>query len=277
MDIIPLLFSITIPINIVLFLHHIYYSHNYISSQADKLYYFLTAIIPCAPAVMYSFKLIDYFTCPNEKYYNDHFLEVFFKTWVVSNPLLMINLGKLINLPLESYLILLLADIGIYMIGYFAYKTQDFTAFLESFIVAAVLFVCIMITLIRAYYKNKTPEGMSQMGSFYKFLSRFTVITWVAYPITFVLYKTEQINLTDTAITYICLDFLTKSVFSTIIIGYHRHLNRRKSMVDFVARRVIPLETILEVTNESETSSQKTEKTTTIVTSATNFSINTEH
>ena len=261
MDTISILFSITIPINITLFLHHIYYSHNYVSSQADKMYYFLTAIIPSAPAVMYSFKLIDHFTPIDELYYGDHFLEVFFKTWVISNPLLMINLGKLVNLSLEKYLTLILADIGIYIIGYLAYKTRDLTTFIVCFAIACSFFISIMITLIKVYQKNKTPEGMSHMSPFYKFLSKFMVITWIAYPITFLLYKIEVCTLTETSIIYICLDFLTKSVFSTIIIGYHRHLNRRKSMVDFVSRRVVPLETILEVTSESESSSQKTEKT----------------
>lgn len=252
MDIIPLLFSIVIPVNFALFIHHIYYSHNYVANQADKLYYYITAIIPSAPAVMYSFTLIDYLTTEDDKDMdNPSYLQVFFKTWVISNPLLMINLGKIMNIPLENYLKLILADISVYIIGYASYKTTDETTFAITFSIATFLFCLIMGTLIHSYRTHKTAVGLSQMGPFYKFISYFTAITWACYPTVFILYKKMVINLETTSIVFICLDFLTKSVFSTVIILYHRHLNHRKSMIDFINRRVVPLETIIEGTNES--------------------------
>lgn len=255
MDIIPTFFATVIPINLLLFIHHIYYSHNYVANQTEKLYYYLTAMIPLAPGVIYSFTLIDYFTQNGDPYYDHRFLQVFFKTWVISNPLLLINLGRLMNISLEKYLAIMFADIGIYLLGYLSYKTQDINTFWATFFLASALFLLILFTLLRAYMNHKTPEGMSHMIPLYKFTSKFIISTWGLYPTIFLLYKTSIITLTETSIAYIVLDFLTKSVFSSIIIVYHRHLNRRKSMVDFATRRVIPLETILEVSNEYSTES----------------------
>jgi bacteriorhodopsin len=261
MDIIPTLFSIAIPINIALFLHHIYYSHNYVANQADKLYYYITAIIPLAPAVIYSFGLIDYFTTNGEVYYNNTFLELFFKTWVISNPLLMINVGKVINISLAKYLVLIFADIGIYIIGYLSYKTQDTKTFIATFAVSSILFLLIFFTLLEEYMRNKTAEGMSNLSAPVKLGSKFIIVTWACYPATLILYKVTVITLVQASIIFIALDFLTKSVFSSIIIGYHRHLNRRKSLVDYAKRRVIPLETVLELANEYPTdASDLTEK-----------------
>jgi bacteriorhodopsin len=158
-------------------------------------------------------------------------------------------------------LVIIFADIGLYTIGYLSYKTRDETTFIVTLVITFLLFFVICITLLREYMTNKTAEGMSNISAPVKHISKFIILTWGCYPVVFILYKVSFITLVQSAIIFIALDFLTKSVFSSIIIGYHRHLNRRKSLVDYAKRRVIPLETIIDDSHSCYTdSSSLTEK-----------------
>lgn len=235
MDLIPIVFSVVIPIDFLVFFHHIYYSFTYIPNKQEKIYYYLTSIISLAPAVMYSFSLVNYLI-DGENYYDSRFLDVFFKTWIVSNPLLLINLGKVIDIKLYKYMLLIICDILMYISGYISYRTSSRDVYIVSASFAALCFLIIMSHIIYYFYrlKHKTPEDI--LIPFYQHLLKFIIITWAAYPTAFLLFKEGQITLQEISLTYIALDFLTKTIFTSVIINYHRIMNHRKSLVNYQGR-----------------------------------------
>ncbi len=246
MDAISIAFATVIPVNLLLFLHHMMYAYRHIANESEKIYYYLTAIIPLAPAVMYSFQLIAHLNGSDPLYHD--LLDVFFKTWVVSNPLIAINFGKVVNVPLRTYFVLVGADLCLYIIGYLALRTSNPTVFLVSVVFACILFCILMGTIIYLYHVKKYPDGHSNMLPLYRSITKFIFLSWEAYPIAFLLFKRSTISVITCAFIFIGLDFLTKAVFSSIIIGYHRHLQRRTSLIQYATRssvHVIPLEQIL--------------------------------
>ncbi len=256
MDVVSIAFATVIPINVLLFLHHMYYSYKHVANDTEKIYYYLTAIIPLAPAVMYSFQLITHLTHPTyPEIIETNVLDVFFVSWVVTNPLLIINLGKVVNIRLNHYFILVGCDLTMYIIGFLAYKTADPIIFISSIVISCVMFCIILGTIIYLYYYKKYPEGYHHMLPIYKILTKFIIMSWPLYPTMFILLKTGNITIIECAIAFIVLDFLTKSIFSSIIIVYHRNLNRRKSLADYLRRssqRIMPLDSILELPEVNE-------------------------
>lgn len=249
MDTIPIVFSVVIPLNLLVFLHHLYYSTRYIPNQEEKIYYYLTSIIPLTPAVMYSFSLVNYFV-DTENYYDSRFLDVFFKTWIVSNPLLLMNLGKVVNIKLYKYMLLIVCDILMYISGYISYRTHDRDVYITTLVISSLCFIGIMWNIIHAYYYHHNPQADEAVFPFYQRIMKFIIVTWVAYPIVFLLFKEGVITLETIALAYIALDFITKTVFTSIIIQYHRIINRRKSFVNYQTRiemnaeshQVVPVE-----------------------------------
>jgi bacteriorhodopsin len=248
MDIVSTAFATVIPINLLLFLHHIYYSYKYVANESEKLYYYLTSVIPLGPAVMYSFQLI---TCVTEPDYvhGDNSLDIFFKLWTVTNPLLLINLGRVVNVSIRQYLVLVFSDLLMYIVGFLAHKTKDRIIFWAAFSIGSIMFCIILSTVIYLYFVKKHKDGDANMLHVYKYITKFIIASWALYPTVFILFKIGIFTILECEIAFIVLDFLTKSVFSSIIIMYHRHVNRRKSMMGYLqwtSNRIIPLETILE-------------------------------
>jgi bacteriorhodopsin len=238
---------------------------KYIPNQQEKLYYFLTSIIPLAPAVMYSFSLIDYLVSENPLT-SPRFLEVFFKTWVISNPLLTINLGKVFNIKLYKYLLLVFVDISMYIAGYIAYRVHDRGIYIATLAIAALCFMFLMGNIV--YYNRRINEQSQthEMLPVYRTLIKFIILSWAAYPIVFILFKEGIIEIHDVAIAYIILDFLTKTVFSSIIITYHMSVNRKKSIINYQFRlsnapQILPLENMIEMGgNNGQKDEQKDEE-----------------
>lgn len=117
------------------------------------------------------------------------------------------------------------------------------------------MFCIILGLIIYFYYYKKYPEGYHHMLPIYKILTKFIIMSWPLYPTMFILLKTDNITITECALVFILLDFLTKSIFSSIIIAYHRNLNRRKSHTDYLRRsshRILPLDSILELPEVNE-------------------------
>ena len=109
-------FSSGITFFTVLLFFFSYLSIHFKGSFSEKLYYILTIGILYGPIVTYTIQLIKIVL--NQNINPERILDNFYIEWILTTPLILIQLMRIINIRLSMYLIFLFVDIVMILSGY---------------------------------------------------------------------------------------------------------------------------------------------------------------
>lgn len=236
-----------------LFLLYVYNSFRYISTHTEKIQYYTTAIVPFNTVAFYTMALATYGSpigIPSPPILNFFFIE-----WMVVTPLLIVNIGRALHMPLYSYLLLSTSAIGMNLCGYLAHNLSRPLAF-GAFAVGGVCYSYALLSLTYMYYYRNRAEGavtvtrlatrnndMFVVLHIAKILITSVYCVWSLYPVCFLLYIFEAISLDSVIIAFVVLDFISKGVFTCVLIGYYNYVNQTDSFLQWLIRprRVYPL------------------------------------
>ena len=239
-----------------LFVYYIYIANQTIRNHRSRSMYYTTAIIPLIPLTLYGVNLIQYEL--NGTPVNADYLTLYFIEWCFTTPLFIINLTRIISIHLSQQLVLSFLAFLMNLIGFASHASKTMPTKLQLYGVACSLFVGLGGRLILLYTRQKKSiyianQYTRSLISVFKVLVRFILLSWSCYPVVFIVYELGYLNHTQIAVAFTCLDFLSKGVFTSILIGYQEHTHRRNSITArFVQRiaRVVPIQTETMVSTE---------------------------
>jgi bacteriorhodopsin len=240
-----------IGIQTALFMMYVYNSVRYVGIPNEKLLYYTTANIPCIAAILYSMALIQYGNHDGDP--PAALLNYFFIEWLVTTPLLIINMGRVLHMKLYKYFILSSAAVGMNFFGYIAHNIPQPEAF-GAFAAGGACYVFIMGSLTYTYYNPtvvgdtvthaspRTPESQIALV-IVKNLLRSIFSLWSAYPLVFLLYMARVMTEDSAIVTFVVLDIVSKGIFTSTLLGYYDHVNKHDSFLQYLIRssRVVPL------------------------------------
>jgi bacteriorhodopsin len=217
--------------------------------KIDRVMAFINSLIPALPIVSYTTLLISY---------DDHAepsLLPFFIEWSLSVPLLLINLGKLLHFNVIHYAVTCTMPVIMSLVGYAsAHATEPETVF-ALFGVSGGLYLATMAclyTLYRMRERKKLQE--TNFPSFleqnklivFKALFKIIAVSWNGYPLTFILWKTENITIEAAIVSFACLDFIAKGFYVLTLLAYKLMLFRQNGLIVRAFRRAVKVHPIPE-------------------------------
>ncbi len=157
-------------------------------------------------------------------------LDYFYVEWVFTTPMILINLGRLLQIPFSHYSVIIAFDMTMVLSGYISYISTN-----PVVIFTAIGYGCACFCGIFTYYlrklkvfNKKIREHSLPPISIYRDSIRYriyraiiiTIIcSWILYPLGHILYKLGITDYNQTVIIYVCLDIATKGIFTNMIIG----------------------------------------------------------
>ena len=241
----------------ILFLYYIFLASTYMRPINIRHIYYTTSIIPLIPFTLYGYNLALYGI--GNKPVDSEMLTLYFIEWSFTTPLFIINVSRLVAMKLSRQLLLTFFTICINMLGFISHITTNYTTKIQLYGVACSLFLGICVNLLyhyivqsRLYYHNN--PHIKNTVTIFKVLVRIIVGSWTLYPITFIFYELGHLTNEQVILTFTCLDFISKGLFTSILIGYYEHTYRRNSIVSILARRItriVPVDTDDIVTESS--------------------------
>jgi bacteriorhodopsin len=148
--------------------------------------------------------------------------------WLVTTPLLLMDLGALAGISNEDTVMLVFLDVLMVLSG-LAGGLSKGPAALWMWILGCIFFLPIVFDLAITFRAKAKVVGEAASACYDK-LVVLTVLLWTAYPIVFFL--SEYMGTLSTAAgigTYMVLDVSAKCVFGFILLMSHKKLMEEKS------------------------------------------------
>jgi bacteriorhodopsin len=143
--------------------------------------------------------------------------------WLVTTPLLLLDIGALAGISTEDSIMLVFLDVLMVLAG-LAGGLSKGAASLWMFILGTVFFLPIVYDLAFTFRAKARVVGASTSACYDK-LVFLTVLLWTAYP--FIFFFAEYAGLLSTTAeigTYMVLDVSAKCVFGFILLTSHKSL-----------------------------------------------------
>ncbi len=205
--------------------YQIHLARIFVGNYKDKLYYYYSHLITVIPLVLYSCMIADQLMVGNQES-----LIYFYVEWIFTTPMILINLARLIHIPLTHYILIVLTDMTMVFSGYISFLSTNTIVIYSTFVYACLCF-CALFT----YYLQKLKVFRKRMEklslpptSIYRDSIRYriyrailisVVCSWILYPLGHILYKSGSITVNQTVIWYVCLDVATKGIFTNLLLG----------------------------------------------------------
>lgn len=236
-------------LHFAVFLYYIYIAANLPQTLSDRQLYYTTSIIPLVTVTFYGFNIINYVwhTLPIDAAY----LNIFFIEWSITNPLFITNLTRVIPMKLPEQLFLTIVAILTNVFGYMSHNTDNQSTKLAFFCVAAFTFFTMSSYLVIRYkYQSKKSIHSHSKRQYnyqriYKTIVSTILTTWSIYPILFITYTYGYLTHENCAISFVCMDLVSKTLFTALLIGYQENHYRRNSILSYFTRkasRVLPVD-----------------------------------
>jgi bacteriorhodopsin len=138
--------------------------------------------------------------------------------WLVTTPLLLLDLGALAGISNEDALMLVFLDVLMVLAGFAGGVSNKATSSLWMWILGCIFFLPIVYDLAVTFRAKAKVVGDSASVCYDK-LVVLTVLLWTAYPVVFYLGEHARILSTTAEIgTYMVLDVTAKCVFGFILL-----------------------------------------------------------
>lgn len=112
---------------------------------------------------------------------------VAFVDWIISTPLLLIDLAFLANMAPVQVLFLAFVDILMIAAGFGAQMADTHGQRWSLFAFSCLMFAIITVTLVKYLHLSAKESAGTVEGRAYRFLSIMTLCLWAVYPLVFVL------------------------------------------------------------------------------------------
>lgn len=148
--------------------------------------------------------------------------------WLVTTPLLLLDLGALAGISTEDAIMLVILDILMVLSGLAGGLTTG-AASLWMWVLGCVFFLPIVYDLAVTFRVKAKAVGEAASACYEK-LFVLTVLLWTAYPIVFYFAEFANVLPTTTEIgTYMILDVTAKCVFGFILLTSRDSLEQATS------------------------------------------------
>lgn len=229
-----------------LFSYYMYIARKDIRTQTERIAFVSTAVIPLAPILMYSINILSYYL--NNILSIVTILNNFTIEWIFVTPLMLFNLTYTIYISIHEQFFLFLCVILMNVCGYISNLIID--PFHISYIIGCLCFMVISIFLLYIYndkerFVKKSIQYSNRLKCLYKFLTMSIMSTWTVYPVIFLLMKANILSIHHLLFSFILLDFLSKGIFTFLLISEREIVYQRDSFVN----QIYPSEQPLSLTN----------------------------
>jgi len=152
--------------------------------------------------------------------------------WLITTPLLLIDLGLLAGLNGASLSTAIVADVIMILGGLFAALGRGRGQVWGWFTIAMIAYLVIIYQLVVNGRAFANARG-SKVSTFYYSLAGYTLLLWTAYPIVWAIADgTHKVSVNTEIIIYAVLDVLAKGVFGAWLLFTHRSLPESNVEVD---------------------------------------------
>jgi bacteriorhodopsin len=233
-----------ISVQLTLFLFYLYHSYRYRGITSEKLQYYITANVPLATTAVYGLALVKY----NDLTADPGFLNFFFIEWMITTPLLLINIGRVLHIKLYKYFFLLTAAILMNFLGYLSYNIEKTIAF-APFAAGSLCYSFIVIFLAILYRRRKQKisiDPTSEQSITLHVAGRLLFILfsfWTLYPVVLLSYMFGILTTDITITLFVALDFFSKGAFTLLLLGYYDSLSQNNTLLHYLARprSIVPM------------------------------------
>jgi len=144
--------------------------------------------------------------------------------WLITTPLLLIDLGILAGMNGASLSTAIAADIIMIVSGLFAALSHRKAPIWGWYTIACIAYLTIIYQLVINGRAAASSRG-SKVSTFFYSIAGYTLIVWTAYPIVWAIADGTRIASVNTEIiVYAVLDVLAKGVFGAWLLFTHRAL-----------------------------------------------------
>jgi len=144
--------------------------------------------------------------------------------WLLTTPLLIIDLSLLAGLNGASIFSAVIADIVMILTGLFSAFAYRRGSKWGWYAMACIAYLWVLYTLLFTARTTARAKG-NKVQSFYTQIAVFTVVVWTAYPIIWALADgTRILSVNAEIIAYAVLDVLAKGVFGAWLLFTHARL-----------------------------------------------------
>jgi bacteriorhodopsin len=227
----------------LLTLYQVNLARKFMGNFMDKLYFYYAHLITCIPIVLYIYKILDTLVSNIPLSLN-----VFYLEWVFTTPMIIMNISRLIQISVSQYIFITICDLSMILCGYVSYISESTITIFVSYSIGCFLYIllfCIFLyNLNSSFVKVNTLPRTNHVDSFSHKVARTLIaliaFLWIFYPITHILYKTNNIDTYTTSCVYIGLDVLTKGIFTNLLLGSREIYSDTKSQswVGSFAKRI---------------------------------------
>lgn len=148
--------------------------------------------------------------------------------WLVTTPLLLLDLGGLCNLTAAESVMLVALDVLMILAGLAGGLTSGATCF-WMWLLGCIFYVPILYDLLFTFRSKANAVG-SSAGKTYNSLMGLTVLLWTLYPVVFLLAEYGEIIPSDIEVLlYGILDVLAKCVFGFVLLSSHDSIHQALS------------------------------------------------
>lgn len=241
-------------------MYHMRVSSTFVGTYKDKVYFYLTHLIDLAPMILYTFKMIEVGMLDVPK--SRGFFTIFYMEWIFATTLMLLSLGRLVQLPLATYIRLATVDALMITGGYISMLGTSTTAIYAPFGVSSLCFLYMLYTIWRSY-RTHTRSALRRVGvietaaappttakkihkkafwgKVYKALTYVTMTTWLGYPANHILYKAGVSSFGTCLLVNVALDVVSKLLFVNILIGSHLVYRGDTSVLALMSRRMLKI------------------------------------
>lgn len=263
-SIISLPFIIGIAIHGLLTVYQFHIARTFTGNFKDKLYYYNAHVISLIPIILYLYKVLNIYAYP---YTERLFLEVFYIEWAMTSPLILLNTGRLIQIPVYKYILLSLLDSLMILSGYISYIFENPAVVYLSYGIGCLCFMIlnfIFISQLKLCSPRANQKFLHPPASLYRDRIRYRifraivssiVVSWSLYPVVYILYKLGILALETTVWVFVGLDVATKGVFTNLLLGSREIYRTPSSCLGFLTRKMFqvhPLEVRISENNLEE-------------------------
>jgi bacteriorhodopsin len=236
-------------LHLIVFAYYIYIASSLPQTLSDRQMYYTTSIIPLIPVTLYGLNLANY--AWNNYPIDASYLNQFFIEWCFTNPLFISNLSRIIPMKIPEQLFITIFALLTNVCGYLSHISRVESIKILLYCIASVSFFTMCGYLVIRYNcqqrKQIHPHSKRHYNTdrIYKTAIRTILSTWSIYPIIFIVYTTGYLTHEECAIGFVCMDFISTTIFTSLLIGYQENHYRRNSILSYFTRkaaRVLPVE-----------------------------------
>lgn len=255
--IIIILLSIFSLLNYIISIYYIYIIKNILYLSSQLFIYYIYSVLHLVPATFYLLNIIDFIQSDTW----DSVLCKYPIEWIITIPILLLSLTNFKQVQIKFYYILTFLITLMNLITYTSFKfylLNNKLIMYSFFYLGVVIYISILSILYFIMIRfnntisNSTQYNIINNNKIYKFQLLCIIFSWTIYPIIYILLMNSQITIELSIILFTITDFLTKAIFTAVVMGYNLHKYKIIHPLNTFTVRITQIESEAIPTNEAQ-------------------------